>query len=89
MATHSSILVWRILWTEEPGGLQSMGSRSRGAPLASTVPSVSHSRRRINPSTLRLPTQILCASYSRAGSRTFHWLTVSFPVLLHLLTVTS
>ena len=23
MATHSSILVWRILWTEEPGGLQS------------------------------------------------------------------
>ena len=27
MATHSSILVWRIPWTEEPGGLQSMGSR--------------------------------------------------------------
>ena len=25
MATHSSILVWRILWTEGPGGLQSMG----------------------------------------------------------------
>ena len=24
MATHSSILAWRILWTEEPGGLQSM-----------------------------------------------------------------
>ena len=28
MATHSSILTWRILWTEEPGGLQSMGSQS-------------------------------------------------------------
>ena len=27
MATHSSILAWRILWTEEPEGLQSMGSR--------------------------------------------------------------
>ena len=26
MATHCSILAWRILWTEEPGGLQSMGS---------------------------------------------------------------
>ena len=26
MATHSSILAWRIPWTEEPGGLQSMGS---------------------------------------------------------------
>ena len=25
MATHSSILDWRILWTEEPGGLQFMG----------------------------------------------------------------
>ena len=26
MATHSSILAWEILWMEEPGGLQSMGS---------------------------------------------------------------
>ena len=26
MATHSSILAWGIPWTEEPGGLQSMGS---------------------------------------------------------------
>ena len=26
MATHSSILAWEISWTEEPGGLQSMGS---------------------------------------------------------------
>ena len=25
MATHSSILAWKIPWTEEPGGLQSMG----------------------------------------------------------------
>ena len=25
MATHSSILAWRITWTEKPGGLQSMG----------------------------------------------------------------
>ena len=25
MATHSSILAWRIPWTEEPGGVQSMG----------------------------------------------------------------
>ena len=26
MGTHSSILTWRILWTEEPGGLQFVGS---------------------------------------------------------------
>ena len=28
MATHSSILAWKTLWTEEPGGLQSMASQS-------------------------------------------------------------
>ena len=28
MATHSSILAWRIPWTEEPGGLLSTGSQS-------------------------------------------------------------
>ena len=28
MATHSSIVVWRIPWTEEPGGLQSLGSQA-------------------------------------------------------------
>ena len=28
-ATHSSVLAWRIPWTEEPGGLQFMGSQSR------------------------------------------------------------
>ena len=27
MATHSSVLAWRTPWTEEPGGLQSMGSQ--------------------------------------------------------------
>ena len=30
MATHSSILVWRILWTEEPGRLQSIWSNRAG-----------------------------------------------------------
>ena len=30
MATHSSILAWEIPWTEEPGGLQSMGSQRIG-----------------------------------------------------------
>ena len=29
MATHSSILAWKIPWTEEPGGLQSMESQSQ------------------------------------------------------------
>ena len=30
MAPHSSTLAWKIPWTEEPGGLQSMGSRRVG-----------------------------------------------------------
>ena len=29
MATHASILAWRIPWTEERGGLQSMGSQNQ------------------------------------------------------------
>ena len=29
MATHSSILAWKIPWTEKPGGLQSVGSQSQ------------------------------------------------------------
>ena len=30
MATHSSIFAWKISWTEEPGGLQSTGSKELG-----------------------------------------------------------
>ena len=29
MATHTTILAWKIPWTEKPGGLQSLGSQSR------------------------------------------------------------
>ena len=34
MATHSSILAWSIPWTEEPGGLQSIGSQQAGHDLS-------------------------------------------------------
>ena len=38
MATHSSILVWEIPWTEKPGGLQSMGlEKSRTQPRDQTA----------------------------------------------------
>ena len=36
MATPSSILAWRIPWTEEPGGLQSTGSQTDGHDQAGT-----------------------------------------------------
>ena len=38
MATHSSILTWRIPWTEEPGGLQFMRSQRVGHDLAIKPP---------------------------------------------------
>ena len=37
MATHSSILAWRIPWMEEPGGLQSMGSQRVGHDWATSL----------------------------------------------------
>ena len=38
MATHSSILAWRIPWMEEPGGLQSTGSQRGGHDLSLSLP---------------------------------------------------
>ena len=37
MATHSSIHAWKIPWTEEPGGLQSMGSQRVGHDWATSL----------------------------------------------------
>ena len=37
MATHSSILAWRISWTEEAGGLESIGSQRVGQDLATEL----------------------------------------------------
>ena len=42
MATHSSILAWKIPWTEDPGGLQSMGSQSRTQLRVCTFTSLKH-----------------------------------------------
>ena len=36
MATHSSVLAWEILWTEEPGGLQSTGATVHRAAKSQT-----------------------------------------------------
>ena len=40
MAPHSSSLAWRIPWTEEPGGLQSMGRRESGVTEHSTYSAI-------------------------------------------------
>ena len=39
MATHTSMLPWEIPWTEEPGGLQSVGSKGVGYDVVTKPPS--------------------------------------------------
>ena len=54
MATHSSILAWRIPWTEEPGGLLSMGL-PRDGHTEVTEHACMHWRRKWKPTPVFLP----------------------------------
>ena len=49
MATHSSILAWRIPWREEPGGLQSMGSQRVGHDMRIKKPTKVNNSKQTNP----------------------------------------
>ena len=49
MATHSSILAWGIPWTEEPGGLQSIGSQRVRHDLATEHPCLGSSEYYLYP----------------------------------------
>ena len=57
MATHSSTRAWKIPWTEEPGGLQSMGSRRVGHDWATSLSlfTFMHWRRQWQPTPVFLP----------------------------------
>ena len=57
MAPHSSTLVWKIPWTEEPGRLQSMGSRRVGHGWATSLSlfTFMHLRRKWQPTPVFLP----------------------------------
>ena len=57
MATHSSTLAWKIPWTEEPGGLQSMGSRRVGYDWVTSLSlfTFMHWRRKWQPTPVFLP----------------------------------
>ena len=56
MATHSNILIWRIPWTEEPGGLQSMESQRVGHDWWTTC---AHTHTHTHTHTHRLPRTVL------------------------------
>ena len=57
MAPHSSTLAWKIPWTEEPGGLQSMGSQRVGHDWATSLSlfTFMHWRRKWQPTPVFLP----------------------------------
>ena len=74
MVTHSSILAWRILWTEDPGGLQSMGSKRVRQNLATKPPpskdsGLSHTHQPTWEDESRLDTQ----GHSTAGVLNQSW----------------
>ena len=55
MVPHSSTLAWKIPWTEEPGGLQSMGSLRVGHDWVTSLLSFMHWRRKWQPTPVFLP----------------------------------
>ena len=57
MASHSSTLAWKIPWTEEPGGLQSMGLLRVGQDSATSLSlfTFMHWRRKWQPTPVYLP----------------------------------
>ena len=74
-ATHSSLLAWRIPWTEEPGGLQSMGSQSQtglsdgGVKNEFKAPAPSWTGKHLHPHRRQLRVLAECLS-SRCGTLT-------------------
>ena len=79
MAPHSSTLAWKILWTEEPGGLQSMGSLGVRHNLATSLYffTFMHWRRKWQPTPVFLPGEsqgqgslVGCRLWGRTGSDT-------------------
>ena len=86
MAAHSSILIWRIPWTEEPGGLQSMGFSRQEYWSGLPFPSPVHERKSENEVTqlcLTLSDPIDCSlpGSSVPGilqARVLEWVAISF-----------
>ena len=71
MATHSRILAWRIPWTEEPGGLQSMGLQRVGHDWATNTQPVNMMRKPQIPRVRRGPeARVVIGSWHTART---HW----------------
>ena len=79
MSPHSSTLAWKVPWMEEPGGLQSMGSRRVGPHWATSLSlfTFMHWRRKWQPTPVFLPGEsqgrgslVSCCLWGRTGSDT-------------------
>ena len=90
MAPHSSTLAWKIPWTEEPGGLQSMGLLRVGHNWATSLSlfTFMHWRRKWQPTPVFLPGEsqgrgsLVAAVYGVAQSRTrLKWLSSSSTII--------
>ena len=82
MATHSSFLVWRIPWTEEPDGLQSMGPQRVKHEWGTEHDSTQSGKKRKGLSLQVMPLETV--SYLRADFMTFSLRLVDSRVLSHL-----
>ena len=85
MATHSSILPWKISWTEEPGGLKSMGRKESGTTERLTHTNKSFWRRQWHPTPILLPGKyhgrrslVGCSPWGRWESDKNEWLHFHF-----------
>ena len=84
MATHSSTLAWQIPWTEEPGGLQSMGSLGVVHNWATSLFTFMHSIRKWQPTPVFLPGEsqgrkslVGCCLWGRTDWGVTEWLSSS------------
>ena len=93
MAPHSSILAWKIPWTEEPGRLLSMGSLGVGQAWAASLWlfTFMHWRRKWQPTPVFLPGEsqgwrslVGCHLWGHTGSTWLKWLSSSSSSKVHL-----
>ena len=63
MAAHSSILAWRIPWTEEPGGLQSMGSERVGHEWITNTSKECYRKSRFQSKAFKLTKESVCFAW--------------------------
>ena len=80
MATHSSVLPWRIPWTEEPGGLQSLGLQRFRQDWVNNTQSTHRRKHQLQtPARTRVRSQFMKVSVSPQSGKNFPFLFLFLP----------